>query len=592
MTFFRGYFILEFDFGTTFIRIRAKLRIFCKIYRKETIREPGAECVFLFARRPVLSETSMQCPYCGAALSAQQSHRFCGHCGAALGYVPPSGNDAREEGVCFLEPTDPPRPHRTVSADAGDRQYGENDGYPPPRQSSGHSENQQSRRHGEYHGEHRSNGRHGSHHHGAHHHSGHHHGEHRHSEQQHRGKHENGGKTGTSERTAFSYRLAKTVLISAIAVTLSLLVIIGLFADPITSFSVSWFRPESGKLTVPLQILGIAERNLFRMRSFDFDVSYEDTIITGTVEWGADLLSSKAAISIKQGNDKTVAYYNNERLLIVENDKRVSGFSMRMLLSMLNDPSDTFFDDMIRLFEQKGVNRAYPNWNEEVQRLSDAFYKCYDLIGNHRPDRETLFSLANDITRFVFPMIVHNSPYKTKKNYSSEEEIPDFQKLLEFTVEFFTNHLSQTALKAKRAGAGTNITYNMTVDPGAASRDLLEFIDQDDYFQAFCRAYGASSTAILTKIDFKDSRERFARSPIHVQTVMRHGYLNSITASANGESILRIGISHKNTARVNPKDYAYIEDLRTADGVQDDYQDDPYNAVMAFLQKNIKEVPA
>ena len=38
--------------------------------------------------------------------------------------------------------------------------------------------------------------------------------------------------------------------------------------------------------------------------------------------------------------------------------------------------------------------------------------------------------------------------------------------------------------------------------------------------QAICKAYGASSTTILKKIDFKNSRERFAESPIRVQTAM------------------------------------------------------------------------
>ena len=394
------------------------------------------------------------------------------------------------------------------------------------------------------------------------------------------------------KQVRFSYKLAKTALLSAIAVTLSLLVIIGLFADPVTSLSVSWFRPETGKITVPLQILGIAERNIFRLRSFSFDLSYGDTSVTGTVEWGADILSSKAAVHISRGEDKTVAYYNDERLLIVQNDKRVSGFHMRKLLTMLNDPADNFFDDMIGLLEQKGVNRAYPNWNAEVQRLSDAFFKLYSLVDGHRLNRDTLFSLANDATRFVFPMIVHNSPYKKKQNYASADEIPDFQKILDFTISFFTDHLSKDTLIAKRSGAGTNITYNLTVDPGAASRDLLEFIDRDDYFQAFCRAYGASSTTILKKIDFKNSRERFEDAPIRVQTIMRHGYLNSFTATMDGETILRLTISKKNTAKIDPKDYAYIEELRQTAGVTDDYEDDPYNAVIYFLQKNIKDVPA
>lgn len=492
----------------------------------------------------------MRCPYCNAELSERQAHRFCGHCGAALNYLPPSDDPAIEAPHRFREPTDPAR------QDGG---RGEN---------RRHEHSREGRQSGERHG-------------------GEHHGEHRR-----RGEHKGKRTPRSNDRRAFSYRLAKTALISAVAVTLSLLVIIGLFADPVTSLSVSWFRPESGKITVPLQILGIAERNLFRMKSFDFDLSYEDTVITGTVEWGADLLSSGMTIHIKKGNDKTDVCYYNERLLIAENGKRVSGFSMRMLLSMLNDPSDTFFDDMIRLLEKKGVNRAYPNWKEEVQRLSDAFYKCYYLIDRRRPDKDVLFSLADDLTRIVFPMIVHNSPYKTKKNYASPDEIPDFRKLLEFTVDFFTNHLSGEALRAKRAGAGTNITYNMTVDPGAASRDLLEFIDQDEYFQAFCRAYGASSTTILKKIDFKDSRKRFADSPLRVQTVMRHGYLNSVSATANGESVLRLNVSHRNTARVRAADYDDIEALRNAAGVQDDYQDDPYNAVMRFLQENVKEVPA
>ena len=374
----------------------------------------------------------------------------------------------------------------------------------------------------------------------------------------------------------------RSPLVPVLIAVLVLLVLIGAWLVIISSgnFGDGWFTRAEAKQNESVSVLDAAEKVVFNTESYDFRCNLDGGDASGTVEWGEDLMHSRIVIETAD----QVIYLNNGKLLIAE-DNAVSGVDLNNMFDVLSDGAGTILGGL-DLFSDLGLSDLYEaDW---IDALKDASAELKDLpellVQDNRINQEYVTKLFDRL----FSGFVTNR-VDAKTNDSKDDDTgtePNFTWAIGMVVDFLMNHMSESAAGVTQEGSGNNITYTFRVDMPALTDEFIDYLSSTELAKSVCGLFGITSDELIDKLELENLLEDFKSTftePIEMRTEIKKGLLTGCTVTANGETVMDLGISGCGKASVNAENYAYIEDMLNDPTVENNFISDVRSYVFGEL---------
>ena len=378
----------------------------------------------------------------------------------------------------------------------------------------------------------------------------------------------------------------------------------------------SWFEPESGKKTVPLEMLSSAENTVFDAKSYNFVLTVGDEDIEGTVVWGFTLLDSTVVLhwengyyteAAPNGREEYVKYDNyvylhDGKLYITDVDDYVAGVDMSGSAKSSIDYEEirTKITDTLEEYDFDSALIAYARDNLYTKdNLEDLLFT---VKFNHlnQGSFETLLNMALKAGMLAFS-VGASIRYDDSGNAQSDpgefidalksnsDKLPDFRKLIGLVTNFLATDQAMVAFDISSSGNAKNGSCTIEIDVPELACDFLEYLSDSEDFREMLRGIVDVAGEELTDkfaiveeyLDDPDVIDdaldalysmlsSVIREPLVIEYSTEKGYMTYLEVSVGRESLFSISFSNVNRVKFKKADYKFIEDLPGSGDVDDE----------------------
>ena len=213
-------------------------------------------------------------------------------------------------------------------------------------------------------------------------------------------------------------------------------------------FGGSWFKPENGNMTEPLQLLTAAENTLFNTKSFTFRLEVGGTEMDGAAAFGANAMKSNFVVHInsysysydeRTGEEKRepsddYIYWNEGRFYLAYGDDDIDGLDLSALLK------DGDYAKLIREINDLVSGDKYTS--EDAQKYfadqmltQENFKSVSKLVSGGKLNRASAETLLNVLLLYRMPYMCAEFCEAFDGTYASDVKYPDSS--LYYTDEYY-----------------------------------------------------------------------------------------------------------------------------------------------------------
>ena len=406
----------------------------------------------------------------------------------------------------------------------------------------------------------------------------------------------------------------------AVALTAFVLIFDISFADVFGAKS--WFRPENGNQTAPLQMLSAMEKSVFDTKSCKYKIEIMGFDMDGTVVWGTSLLDSTILLHAdlgrmlpdgveleEAGSTDMYLYLHDAKLYITDGKKNVAGVDFSNSSKGLPNYNDfakqvkaTIDDDALSSFLLENVFTGdrfkkmmwTVKFNHLNQQSVEAMFDAELTLGMMALSLVTTVGIEKSQNGKVSEDLMYDALDTFADAYQKRsDEFPDFRSLVGLLTDFLSTDQAMVSFDVTAEGTARNGSFKLKIDVPELVCDYLEYLLKHEKLRKWLDLL-LELTGVDRLPDFEEQIEDFydhlddedeidemldslytqmynaLSSPVVISYKTEKGRMTSFKLSYEGETLFRFDLSEVNAVKFKASDYEFIEELPGKRGVNDD----------------------